>query len=333
VTQEVSTRFSFFQLVRLLERTSPNCAPVGHLGPVAREVVRLRHEPQFAFAASDVTRVCEKANRTHVTTAFIGLTGATTPLAICFAEDVIRGADPDDDSLAAFYDLFHHRIISFLYRSWVKYRPLPQFQSTGADPFTRRALSLIGTTADVPAANGTLSPFEQLALAPIFAGRARSARSLELVLRRVFPEVGIAIESFVDRKVVFDPNERMRLGQHHTNINRDLTIGRSVRDRSGRFRIKVGPVSQETSERFLPGGQDYPRLRGIVEHFTRGVLEAEVEIELDASASPRFCIGATVGARLGVTTRLGSRTQGRTKLRVLLSDDIADLRPTMVTEA
>jgi type VI secretion system protein ImpH len=295
--------------------------------------VRLRHDPQFAFAASDVTRISEKANRTHVTTAFIGLTGATTPLAICFADDVIRGADPDDDSLAAFYDLFHHRIISFLYRSWSKYRPVPQFRSNGSDPFTLRALSLLGTTGDVSAASGALSPFEQLALAPIFASRARSSRALELVLRRVYPGIGIMIESFVDRQVVFDPTERMRLGQHHTNLNRDLTIGRSVRDRSGRFRVKIGPVSQEHSERFLPGGQDYPRLRGIVEHFTRGVLEAEVEIELDASASPRFCIGATVGARLGVTTRLGSRTQGRTKLRVLLSDDMADLRPTMVSEA
>jgi hypothetical protein len=34
---------------------------------------------------------------------------------------------------------------------------------------------------------------------------------------------------------------------------------------------------------------------------------------------------------LGVTTRIGTRVQGRTKLQVLLSDDMADVRPTIVS--
>lgn len=327
----LSTRYSFFQLVRLLERSSPDGISVGQLGPVGRESIRFRNDAQFAFPTSDVTRLDMKDGRATITTSFLGLTGTTTPLSLCFAEDVVRTDDTDTGNLAAFYDVFHHRIHALLYRTWTKYRPMPQFQPNGTDSFSQRALCLIGVAAGSPIPHGSLPPFEQLSLAPILVGRVRSARSLELVLGRVFPGITMAIESFVERHVVFDKAERVRLGVKHTTLNRDLTIGRAVRDRAGRFRVKVGPVDQVTSERFLPGGQDFPRLRGIVEHFTRGVLEAEVEIELDASSAPRFRIGSDTGARLGVTTRIGTRVQGRTKLQVLLSDDMADVRPTIVS--
>lgn len=331
MSNELNSRYSFFQLVRLVERAHPDSAPIGQLGPVARESVRFRNAPDLAFATSDITDVTTVGNRTFVTTSFLGLTGPTTPLATCYAEDVVRNDDTHDGSLAAFYDVFHHRILALIYRTWSKYRPMAQFRADGKDPFTQRALSLIGVAPDSPVAQGSLPSFDQLALAPILVGRVRSGRALELVLRRVFPGITIAIEPFVDRQVVFDPVERVKLGQSHTTLGLDFTIGRAVRDRSGRFRVRVGPVDHETSERFLPGGPDFPRLRGIVDHFTRGVLEAEVEIELDASASPRFCIARGTGARLGVTTRIGRREHGRTKLRVLLSDDMADVRPTIVS--
>lgn len=327
-----NTRYgSFFQIARMLERSKPECAAIGHLGPAARESVWFRNDARLIFATADVTGISTQGNHVVVTTTFLGLTGTTTPLAIFFAEDVIRSDDSAGEALAAFYDLFHHRTISFIYRAWAKYRPMPQFLANGEDSFTRRSLALIGVAPDTPIAKGALPAFDQLSLAPVLTGRVRSARTLKLVLARVFPGTPMDIESFVERRVVLEESERTRLGQVKTTIGRDFTVGRSVRDRSGRFRVRVGPVDHATSERFLPGGRDFPRLRDIIEHFTRGVLEAEMDVELDQSANPRFRLASAAGSRLGVTTRIGTRERGRTRLRVLLSEDMQDVRPTVVS--
>ncbi|HMA93251.1 MAG TPA: type VI secretion system baseplate subunit TssG [Polyangiaceae bacterium] len=323
---------SFFQLARSIERAHPESAPIGQLGPAAREFVWFRHSPSFAFATSDITSVVTTDRHVLVTTAFIGLTGTTTPLATYYAEDVIRSDDTASAALTAFYDLFHHRILSFVYRCWTKYRPMSQFVAGGQDPFTRRALTLIGVEPDAPAASGALPPFVQLSLAPVLVGRVRSARALEIVLRRVFSSTPMRIECFISRRVELDDPERIKLGSVNTTIGEDFTIGRTVHDRSGRFRVKVGPVDFDTAERFVPGGQDFPKLRGIVEHFTRGVLEAELEIELDESATPRFRLAAAAGARLGVTSRIGTKKQGRSRQRFLLSDDMQDVRPIAVPD-
>lgn len=333
MSESGSAHRSFFQTGRMLERSRPDAARIGQLGPAAREFVWFRHDTRLIFAASDVTSVKPRGNRVVVTTSFMGLTGTTSPLATFFAEDVLRSDEAAGEALAAFYDLFHHRTISFIYRAWAKYRPMPQFQTGGQDPFTRRALALIGVAPDTPIAKGALPPFVQLSLAPVLVGRVRSARALELVLARVFPGTPMSIESFVERRVLLDDVERTKLGQVKTTLGEDFTIGRSVKDRSGRFRVRIGPVDQMTSERFLPGGQDFPRLRDIIEHYTRGVLEAEMEVELDQSATPRFRLGFELGSRLGVTTRIGTKDHGRTRLRVLLTDDMQDVRPSVVPAA
>lgn len=324
---------SFFQTVRAAERSQPGAAPIGQLGPAAQEFVWFRHDPSFSFATDDVSNVVREQDRVTITTTFLGLTGTTTPLAIAFAESVIQAKDAEREALTAFYDLFHHRITSFIYRAWVKYRPMAQFQGEGQDPFTRRALALIGVDPSAPIAQGALPPFVQLALAPVLVGRVRSARALEQVLKRVFPDTPMKIECFIERRVVLSDSERTKLGLVKTTIGEDFTIGRSVRDRTGRFRVVVGPIDQDASKRFFPGGQDFPKLRGVVEHFTRGVLEAEMEVELDESASPRFRLGAAVGGRLGETSRIGTKEYGPTRMRYLLSDNMQDVRPTVVQSA
>ncbi len=330
MTTDITPRYDFFQAVRLLTSECPTSAPVGELGPAEREYVRFFHERQLCFSASDITGFVRTERHAILTTSFLGLTGAVTPLGSYFAEDVVRCEESAGDSLAHFYDLFHHRTLSFVYRGWAKYRPMPQHRRDGSDPFTRHALALLGVVHDAPQPRGALPAFVQLALAPILATRSRSGRSLHLVLRRVFPEVPIWIESFVRRRVDIDPKERTRLGQFHTTLGQDFTIGRRIVDRSSRFRLHIGPVDAANSERFLPGGEDFPRLRGIVEHFTRGVLEAELEVELLDSTLTRFVLGAREGSRLGVTTRLAGTTPTNTRLRILLSDDMSDVRPTVV---
>ena len=106
-------RFSFFQLVRLLERGARPATRVGHEGPAAGEALRFRPDTSLAFPASDVTdlSVIEGAGTTRarfrLTTTFLGLYGATSPLPSFYGEDILR-ADEDNDRVRAFLDIFHH---------------------------------------------------------------------------------------------------------------------------------------------------------------------------------------------------------------------------------
>jgi len=324
------TRFSFFPAAYLLHRLSPNATPVGELGPVANEPIRFRHDHRLIFHSGDVSsiRVVDHGP-VELTAAFLGLTGSVSPLSSAMLEDVLRAEQSDAPALRAFYDLFHHRLASLFYRAWKKYRFAAGFRVEGDDPYTRRALSFIGIDTAGAVADSGLTPLSQLALAPLLALRVRSQRSLELVLRHalrpIVPDARIWVEPFIVRKVEIAPEQRVQLGRQNTTLSTDLTIGESVLDQSGRFRVHIAPVTHEVCESLMPGGRHYPFLRNVIEHFSRGHLEAELEVEV-SGANTGFCLGSERSSSLAVTTRLGAESEAL-RMRVLLSENLAEAKP------
>jgi type VI secretion system protein ImpH len=328
------TRFSFFPAAYLLHRLSPNATPVGELGPVASEAIRFRHDHRLIFHAGDVSsiRIVERNGRpapVELTAAFLGLTGSVSPLSAAMLEEVLRAEANDEPALRAFYDLFHHRLASLFYRAWKKYRFAAGFRVDGDDPYTRRALSFIGIDSAGTVADSGLAPLSQLALAPLLALRVRSGRSLELVLRHALKPITLGapvwVEPFVVRRVEIADEQRVQLGRRNTTLASDLTIGESVLDQAGRFRVHVGSVSHETYESLMPGGRHYPFVRNVIAHFSRGHLEAELEVEVSGE-NTGFCLGSERSSTLAVTTRLGAEAQAL-RMRVLLSEDIDEAKP------
>lgn len=327
-------KFSFFQAVQLLQRLHRGASRVGEGGPPRAEAIRFRHDPSMGFHSSDVSQIRMRVPRqgllfTEVTTTFLGLTGTISPLAPAMAEDILHSAD-DGGSLREFYDIFHHRIISLFYRAWKKSRMYASFRTDGDDRLTRRMLAFVGVDAFGGAAQLGLPPSDLLSLAPLLGVRTRSARTLGIVLERVFPGVGIAVDSFRERRVVLTSDQRANLGVMNGTLGQNFTIGRSVVDRSGRFGVAIGPVDYELFEALLPGGKHHTKLREAVHQFTRGVLEAEVEVLLKEDQTPRFSLGSR-GAMLGVTTTLRSSQSKALKAKFVMSDDPEQARATMIS--
>ena len=237
-------RFGFFQAVQLLHQLVPDSVPVGELGPPTAEPVRFRHDPQLVFHTGDIKGIRMSAGpdgvtRAELTSTFLGLSGVTSPLGTAFSEEVLFAETRDETSLRAFYDLFHHRLVSLFYRTWKKYRLHVGFREDGGDAFTRRMMSFVGVDLAGSVPSRGLRPFELLALAPLVALRARSARTLRIVLERLLPGIGVEIEQFAVRRVQIREEDRCMVGRRNNVLSTDFTIGRTVADRSGRFRVAI----------------------------------------------------------------------------------------------
>jgi type VI secretion system protein ImpH len=331
-------RFNFFTAVRLLHRLNPSALPVGELASPDREVLRFSHDPSMTFHAGDISKVTFNDERTgsvqpRVVSTFLGLYGTVSPLAAYFSEDVLRAEADDENSLRAFYDLFHHRLLSLFYRSWKKYRPHVGFRDDAGDATTRRLLAYVGNDAQNYDPAPAVDPFLKLALGSLLSLRTRPERTLNLALQRALPGLQVRIESFVERFAIIPVPERTRLAVHNTTLGVNLTIGRRVKDRSGRIRVVIGPVTYQHYEDYMPGGRHYAQLSRMLSHLTGDAVETELEVQLAESDAPGVQLGNKQGAVLGLNTQLGKRRQSIRRTRVLLGGDVETARPYAVTTA
>ena len=119
--------FEFFQAVQLLERLTPDAAPVGHFVPPPTEAVRFAVHPSLVFPASEIQSLTYREDQPPLMSVnFMGITGPLGVLPIHYTEFIQRRQQEGDTSARDFLDLFHHRIISLFYRAWQKYH----FQTT-----------------------------------------------------------------------------------------------------------------------------------------------------------------------------------------------------------
>jgi type VI secretion system protein ImpH len=331
------TRFGFFQAVQLLHRLLPGTTPVGELGPPHQEPVRFRHDAQLVFHAADIAAVAvararDGSLRAEMTTTFLGLVGATSPLATVFSEELLHADGQEQASLRAFYDLFHHRLVSLFYRAWKKYRFEVGFRRDGSDAFSRRMLAFVGVDLAGAAPKRGLPPFELLSLAPLVSMRTRSARVLQIVLERLLGVERVTVTPFSLRRVTIREDERCLLARQNNVLGSTFAVGRTVPDRSGRFRVTVGPVPYATFEALMPGGAMHARVRDVITQFAPAHLEPELELVLDREHMPRFQLCAERGARLGVTTHLPMRQSASMRARVVLGENAGDAVPRLLSE-
>jgi type VI secretion system protein ImpH len=250
-------------------------------------------------------------------TTFLGLLGVVSPLPVGMTEDVLAAELEDAPSVREFYDLFHHRVLSLFFRAWQKSRFHMAHRSDGADPFTSRALAFVGVDFRGVSPSTALPPLVRLGLAPLFARRAGTSAGMKRLAAGLLPGIPFEVECFVERRTTLRHDQRVRLGVQNSTLGRDMAIGRSVADRSGRFRAVLGPMTQEEADAISPGGALHARLRAVLD-YAPPVLEAEVEIVLGESHVSCFKLGTS---RLGRSTRFTPRDPVPLRSRHIVNAD------------
>jgi type VI secretion system protein ImpH len=318
-------RSRFFTSVQLLEQLFPEAARVGADGPPSKEAMRFRHDPGFAFAAGDLREirrfsVPENDHRpayeiVEIETTFLGLTGSSSPLPNYLAEQILF-EDTDHPIRRDFLDVFHHRAVSLFYRGVARLSLPREHTADKTSVWVKRGLALGGVDAYEPEA-GTrgLPPATLLALLPLLAGRARSARGLQTALRYVLrKDLGSVASVWVEQNVPawfgISPEDQTALGRTNHALGRRVVLGTRAPDRAGKFAIRIGPLTAANYTRFLPGGDLLPLVRATVDTFQRAPLDFDLKLVVGADAVPSFALSTVRPASLGRTTWLsGANTE------------------------
>ena len=312
---DAARRRGAYPLLMVLERLLGGDAAIGTAANLDEERIRLRHDRQLTFRPGEVSAVrVSDVNLerpvVEITTAFLGLTGASSPLPPYIPEEVAQ-EDEETPSRRDFLDLFHHRFVSLFFRARARSDFANGYRSDQTDAWSRRVLALLGR--DRPP---RVERWRVLRWSPIFAQRNVTAAAVEAAIADVLSEdlgdVGVAVEPFVGAWVPLEAGDENRLGQARSTLGRDLVIGRRILDRASKFRLVVGPLGREGLVKLRGNEKLLRRVADAVAELCAATLDFELVLWLTPEAAPHLELGT---ARLGRDSWLGGQVR-ETRLRV-----------------
>jgi type VI secretion system protein ImpH len=310
------TAFEFFQAVRVLSRGSSAEYPVGGFTDPAEETVRFSVPASLAFPPSEVRSLEAGASGPpRMTVNFMGLVGPQGVLPSHYTLLVAERLQRRDRGLRDFLDIFHHRILSLFYRSWERTRFPVSFERSRGDPVTRHLRDLVGVGGSAPAGEAEQSRAALLFYAGLLLPQPRSALGLAQLLEGYF-DVPVEVEQFVGGwytpvgetqcLISDDELEAGRLG-------RGALVGEAVWDRQAKVRIRLGPLTRERYESFLPGAVGHEELRRLTRFYGGDGLDFTAQLVLARDDVPPCVLGADdgPGLPLGWTTWVRTETPAR----------------------
>ena len=289
--------FEFFQAARLLARIFAERKPVGGTAKPHEEFARFGARLSMAFPPSqihDIVRVPDSPDPARVTVAFLGLTGTQGILPLWYTEWMIARQAAKDHTLAAFFDLFNHRLLSLFYRAWEKHRPPVLFELSAArsqkpDPFTHSLFDLIGMGTAGLRGRMRLQDESLLLYAGLIAQRPHSASALRGILRDYF-SAPVEIDQCVGDWYELEEADRCYLApeMERNQLGEGAFLGDEVWNQQGRFRIRVGPLGFERFLDFLPDGRAMAKLVQLTRYLVGQAMAFDVQVFLRAGEVP-YC--------------------------------------------
>jgi type VI secretion system protein ImpH len=321
--QEIETRlrkepftFEFFQAMRLLERAMPNRQPVGGFGQPSNEVARIGTHSSLAFPASEIQSLrWDAGKQPFLEVNFMGLTGLQGPLPVWFTATILERIRAGDFTLNDFLNIFNHRSISLFYRAWQKYRFEVAYERGERDKFFLDLLALIGLGTQGLPSRQEIVDEALIYYSGLLARHQRSALGLEQLLGDYF-EVPVQIEQLVGAWYDLDADSLCCLDGSESpaqELGKGAVVGDQTWDQHSRVRIKLGPLSLERYQDFLPCGSAYKPLQALVCFYSNEELEFEIQLILDRDEVPPCKLDeeSATAPQLGWLTWVKSGVMGR----------------------
>lgn len=296
--------FEFFQAVALLERMLDSKRPVGHFSSPADEAVRFRANPRMGFPASEIQHLeLHDDSPAEMMVNFMGLTGPMGVLPYPYSELILERQRAKDTSLAAFFDIFNHRAVSLFYRAWQRARFQVNYGGGPRDHFSQYLLDLLGLGTPGLRDRQDIEDEALMHYISLIAMQSRSAVALEQVLSDYY-DVPVEIQEFTGAWYSLDRSTQCAMNDKESvssQVGAGAVVGDAVWDRQGRVRIRIGPISLDRYNEFLPGGSANRTLRAITRLYSNGCIDFEAQLVLERSQVPviELNLDAEHPARLG----------------------------------
>ncbi|GGO66666.1 type VI secretion system baseplate subunit TssG [Bowmanella pacifica] len=301
--QQEPFKFGFYSALRRIERLADGDLQLGKTARPKDDPIRLGQTPSMLFAPSTLSEfISSGRHKPKLDVLFFGLYGPNGPLPLHLTEYVRdRLRNHADHSMARFCDIFHHRFLSFFYRSWADAQPTVNLDRPQTDRFVMRVGSLMGIGIPECRARDSLPDFAKLHMAARMAQRNKNAEGLCAMINHYFG-LAVTLESFVGQWLSIDTSEQLCLGRNAESGQLGITsnLGSRVWQCQGKFRLILGPMSLSKYQTFLPGGKNLCRLKDLVRHYLNDELDWDIRLILAQEEAQ--------GVRLGQSGSLGWTT-------------------------
>lgn len=314
--------FQFFQAVRLLERLQPHRSPIGRFVLPSREIVRVNVHSATSFPASQIQGLIWETGQAPVLIVnFMGLFGPMGALPLYYSELIRERLRARDTTMAAFFNIFNHRMISLFYQAWEKYRFTIAYERGERDKFSHHLLDLIGLGTPGLQNRQAVLDDSLLFYSGLFALHSRSAAGLRQILADYF-DVPVEVEQFVGAWYPLAAADQCRLDnlQLSEQVGVGVVVGDEIWDQNSGVRIRLGPLDLQQYLDFLPEGTAYQPLRALTRFFSGDEIDFEVQLVLKREQVP-LCelTDAVTGSRqLGWTTWIKSAPVARDPAETIL---------------
>lgn len=303
--QEHYYGYSFFQAVRLLEQLFPGKKALGDASLPKEEGIRFSVKPGFQFPPSDIAELtlADADEPALMAVKFLGLIGPSGVLPHWYNELAAERARNKDRTLIDFFDLFHHRFLTFFYLGWKKQRFAANYLPGARDRLSRHLLSFIGLGTPALAAATELPPEPLVFYSGHLSRAAPSAVGIEAAVE-YFTEVDVEVEQFVERLIAVGRDDQSQLGQANARLGIDAVCGGYAWECQTKFRVHLGPVCYDEFVALLPSGRLLPGVFSLIRSMAGIEYDFDVCLILKRQEVPPCVLGAggEAGARLGWTT-------------------------------
>lgn len=297
--------FEFFEAMRLLESAYPALPRFGHSTRPAEDPVRLGHAASLEFPARSIERfeprTAERPARLYGL--FLGLFGPHGPLPLHLTEHAVdRERNAKDRTLVAFADVFHHRMLSLFYRAWADAQPTVQLDRPDQDRFRTYVGALIGIATPHLEKRDALPDQYKRFFAGRLVAQARNAEGLTRFLEHDFG-VSVRVIEFVAQWMKLPRDAHLYMGHSMASLGRDALLGAHVRGAQEHFRLRVGPLSRNEFNRFLPGSDALRQLVAAVRMYVGDEKGWDLQLVLQKDDVPLAHLGKA--GRMGLDTWMG----------------------------
>jgi type VI secretion system protein ImpH len=280
--------WSFHQLVRSL---LPNQVKEDELLDQISQAFDFKASQAQDFPTGDIRSVKpvnqakQPKGKNLITCNHYNIAGLGGPLPEPFVEMLRDDQAYGEGAMAAFINIFNNRIQGLRYL--IKAATDNNLTSSPASESKvgQFALSLSGHLGEEQRALHQQSSETLIGLAGELANTRMTLPTIIRLLRTTLDLTLIKMNCLLGRWLTVESGDHTRLGSNNHRLGSEVTLGKKIWDQQAAFELVLGPMSASRIQQLVPGGEDHPKLRHLVEWVSDMRCDCKVTLACEANTS------------------------------------------------